>query len=166
MRIVLPYNIKKAYLFGLMALMGLASCSKKNDSLSEYDRLLKEYEAMQVDSANMAEAIKHYTDVELSDPSTQSGVKAAFWAKAVYSTPLPLNFADSVAGKKPDGTISGGYKNATTSIITQYGPSGTNELTAASIGLLNNIGSSSDTYLSFLTPIANKRLELLASQGK
>ncbi len=153
--------MKKAYLFGLMALMGLASCSKKNDSLSEYDRLLKEYKAMQVDSANRAEAVKHYTDVELAAPTTQDGAKSTFWMLAVRGTPLPNCFADSVAGKKPDGTTNyGGYVTSATSIINEYGPSGTNELTTSSVSLFNNISSSSTSYMSILPEMAAMRQEL------
>lgn len=165
MRKVLPYNVKKTYLVGLMVMMALASC-KKTDSESDYDRLLKEYTAMQADSANMANTIKHYTNVELADPSTQTNLKEAFWSKAVYGTPLPVNFADSVAGKKPNGESSFGYKNAADELISEYGPSGTNSMTPASVTLMTNISSSANNYVSFLTPIANKRLELLALQDK
>jgi len=164
---IMPYQLRKVGLMAMLAAMpAFISCQKDNTETDPLADLKKEYAAMQLDSTNMAEAIKHYTDVELADPSTQDGVKTLFWRRAVYGTPLPINFADSVAGKKADGNIGGGYKGATTAIINQYGPSGTNELTTASVGLLNNIGSSADTYTNFLTPIAAKRAELLAAQGK
>jgi hypothetical protein len=157
LRTLLPYNLKRTYLLGLLALIGLASCKKGSES--EYDKLLKEYTAMQADSANMAKAIKQLTDVELAAPTTQTNLKETFWRKAVI-TPLPLNFADSVAGKKPDGTINGGYKSAADAIVLQYGPSGTNSMTAESVTLMNEIGTNADTYTSFLPSIASKRQEL------
>jgi hypothetical protein len=164
---IMPYQLRKVGLMAMLAAMpAFISCQKDNTETDPLADLKKEYAAMQLDSTNMAEAIKHYTDVELAAPTTQYGLRIAFWRKAVVS-PFPISFADSVKGKKPDGTIHGGYKAATITILNQYGPtSGYNALTTASVDLLNNIGSSADTYTSFLTPIANKRLELLAAQGK
>jgi len=142
----------------------LSSCT--GDSESEYDKLKKEYEAMQKDSINMVKAIKYETDVKLEE----CNVANAFWYRALGNSGgtiyQPANFADSVRGIGSHDLVFPGYALGAQLLINQYGPDGYNQLNTDQINGLNNTISLSNTYVSFLTPIANKRLEMLAARGK